>query len=981
MLEESAYRKDRIYRGDSSLLSSHEDDSERSRKSGDLDGDDEPGVEMEDLRRRNRSDTIMTNVSDYGKNVDDKKDEPVTGYNILVLLFILGVTTGVINGCAQWANKTISYYQAQLLLSNAAGPLFFMMSTAFLGGLSALIVKKGAIAATIGSGMPEVKSLLVSDFHHSDFPTIVSFKILCIRLFSIVTAVGSGLSIGIAAPLVHVSICTAYTLIIRVAEFGEFLENHSLRKQIFAAAAGVGMTAVFNAPVGGLLLSIELTSTFYLISNYWRSFMAACVGATMYSIFLLTNSSQGRIFQVNLLTDPFHKWELPVYFMLGGMCGVLALYYLKLHQAWFLMVKPYTIKYPIGTAAAAGAFTALLIFAVGAYSAQGVSESVIVHDVFQDCVISDMQRFPHVSRVGGLLASLMVRTLLTLIGTTLRISCGVFLPVLTIGALLGRIFGQLLQFICGPTATIYVAGYAMVGAVAFVSGTTHTISVAVIVIEQTGQFDMLLPCLIGAVIACGITKSRSLSLYDQGMVNKGLESFELLLKESGGFRYAADVMDETVTSVTRHCTVGDMFKLLENVKQSTFPVIDNAINSRLIGCLDRGDVFSFLKQACEQRDLLPYLHSTLPLDSKLDSRRLERLRQIEARQAWMNAGNLEAISLEGILGGNGLSGSGGEAGHVGGGGGYGNHGRQFHLQSLNLFSKFKSSSNVDKNTSQKQQQQKQQQIELDEHGRPVSRFKGMFGMLNSGKGSGGVADVDSDHSDYEPSGDDDIESGDAVANPIHTPPKDSSSPFTSTSPSAAGHSYAAMAHSPYASGGSAAGAGRINTSHSSGALTAPPLTAASLASSAGAVAPLTPQKGGAPPPPVVLSPFSLHAIPGASPFNSTDNLITKFFAKRTSVLPSRSSADNLDGAAQAPEVYSDAQVSALLCQSVDLTKQPLLAINGFPFTAHRQTTMDQLYVLFEMVKVHCVFVVTNSKRLEGMISKDLLMQSLKNKMR
>jgi len=79
------------------------------------------------------------------------------------------------------------------------------------------------------------------------------------------------------------------------------------------------------------------------------------------------------------------------------------------------------------------------------------------------------------------------------------------------------------------------------------------------------------------------------------------------------------------------------------------------------------------------------------------------------------------------------------------------------------------------------------------------------------------------------------------------------------------------------------------------------------------------------------------------------------------------------------DAITQLRIDTLLVQSVDIARELLLPINGFPFTAHRFTTMDQLYVLFEMVKVQCVFVVTNSNKLEGMISKSLLMQRLKKK--
>ena len=34
----------------------------------------------------------------------------------------------------------------------------------------------------------------------------------------------------------------------------------------------------FHAPIGGVLFSIEVTATFYLVSNYWKAFVASISG-------------------------------------------------------------------------------------------------------------------------------------------------------------------------------------------------------------------------------------------------------------------------------------------------------------------------------------------------------------------------------------------------------------------------------------------------------------------------------------------------------------------------------------------------------------------------------------------------------------------------------------------------------------------------------------------------------------------------------
>jgi hypothetical protein len=49
---------------------------------------------------------------------------------------------------------------------------------------------------------------------------------------------------------------------------------------------------------------------------------------------------------------------------------------------------------------------------------------------------------------------------------------------------------------------------------------------------MTGHVGMLVPCLMVAVIAVGLSKSMGLSIFDLNMVAKGLETLQLLLLDS-----------------------------------------------------------------------------------------------------------------------------------------------------------------------------------------------------------------------------------------------------------------------------------------------------------------------------------------------------------------------------------------------------------------------------------------------------------------
>lgn len=115
---------------------------------------------------------------------------------------------------------------------------------------------------------------------------------------------------------------------------------------------------------------------------------------------------------------------------------------------------------------------------------------------------------------------------LSIIGSTIPVPSGSFIPVFKIGAAFGRIVGELLnmQFPNGirhgkhispvipgmfetyhttesidviiTTFICSLGGYAVVGAAAFSGAVTHSISVSVIAFEMTGQITHIIPMMV-----------------------------------------------------------------------------------------------------------------------------------------------------------------------------------------------------------------------------------------------------------------------------------------------------------------------------------------------------------------------------------------------------------------------------------------------------------------------------------------------------
>jgi len=55
---------------------------------------------------------------------------------------------------------------------------------------------------------------------------------------------------------------------------------------MIAVAVAAGVVATFGAPFGGIIFSIEVTATYYMISNLWKSFVCSTLTLLFLSYFM-----------------------------------------------------------------------------------------------------------------------------------------------------------------------------------------------------------------------------------------------------------------------------------------------------------------------------------------------------------------------------------------------------------------------------------------------------------------------------------------------------------------------------------------------------------------------------------------------------------------------------------------------------------------------------------------------------------------------
>lgn len=90
-----------------------------------------------------------------------------------------------------------------------------------------------------------------------------------------------------------------------IGSFKRVYDSDARNTEMLAAACAVGVATTFYAPIGGVLFSVEVTTDFFAIRNYWRGFFSACCAATVWRLFAVWFRKEGLIFHFVLFLHAY----------------------------------------------------------------------------------------------------------------------------------------------------------------------------------------------------------------------------------------------------------------------------------------------------------------------------------------------------------------------------------------------------------------------------------------------------------------------------------------------------------------------------------------------------------------------------------------------------------------------------------------------------------------------------------------------------
>ncbi|XP_009067828.1 PREDICTED: chloride channel protein 1 [Acanthisitta chloris] len=487
----------------------------------------------------------------------------------------------------------------------------------------------------VGSGIPELKTIMRGVV----LKEYLTLKAFVAKVVGLTAGLGSGMPVGKEGPFVHIASICAAVLSKFMSIFCGVYEQPYYYTDVLTVGCAVGVGCCFGTPLGGVLFSIEVTSTYFAVRNYWRGFFAATFSAFVFRVLAVWNKDAVTItalFRTNFRMDfPFDLRELPAFAVIGICSGFLGAFFVYLnrqvvlcvrrHKTLSLFLTKYRLIYP-------GIITFIIATVTfphgfGQFMAGELMPREAISTLFDNYTwikhTGDTQILgksaawihPDVSVFVTILLFFLVKFCMAVVATTMPIPCGGFMPVFVLGAAFGRLIGEIMAALF-PSGIIFddivyqilPGGYAVIGAAAMTGAVSHTVSTAVICFELTGQISHILPMMVAVILANMVAQSLQPSLYDSIIQVKKLPYLpDLGWNHISKYNiFVEDIMVQDVKFVFSNCTYRDLQTLLQNTTVKTLPLVDSPETMILLGSVERSELQALLQKhiSPERRRLL-----------------------------------------------------------------------------------------------------------------------------------------------------------------------------------------------------------------------------------------------------------------------------------------------------------------------------------------------------------------------------------------
>lgn len=421
-------------------------------------------------------------------------------------------------------------------------------------------------------------------------------RVMFLKAFVSAITISTGGSVGREGPIVQIGSSVG-------SAFGQWLGvSQDKLKILVACGAAAGIAATFNAPIAGVMFSVEIILGNYAIATLVPLIMSS-VMATIIGRWYFGDIPAFEIPTYGLASG----WEIFPYIILGIMTGVLAVGFVKLLYGLEDLADKMPIKGWIKTP--------LILFLVGLMVLQFPQVYGVGYDTITQVLKGETVWYL-------LLMLLPIKMLATSVTLAAGGSGGVFAPSLFLGAVFGGLFGSVMQFFF-PDLVVSSGAYAVVGMSAMVAGTTHApITAFLIIFELTGDYKLILPIMICAILSTFVASLlKKESIYTMKLTRRGVDLSKTAEVSIMQTTKVKDVMDANVIPLNENTGFNDILEKVIHANELCYYVIDD--NGRFKGSFNVHDVKEILSEQSlaglvVAKDLIPIsVNPSIEIDADL----------------------------------------------------------------------------------------------------------------------------------------------------------------------------------------------------------------------------------------------------------------------------------------------------------------------------------------------------------------------------
>ena len=395
------------------------------------------------------------------------------------------------------------------------------------------------------------------------------------------TTIGFGGSVGPEAPIVLTGAAIGSN-IGRLARL-----NYKHTTLLLCCGAGAALAAIFKAPITGVVFVLEILMLDITAGSVIPLLIASITATTM--AFMLRGFDP--ILAVTLApADAFELWQIPLFILLGGLCGLMSWYFTSMNSRvgnFFKGIDKQYKKWLWG-----GVILGVLIFIFPPLYGEGYEGfTSLMHGNAQELFNNSLfYRFRDIDWVIILfvIATMFFKVIAMASTNAAGGVGGTFAPSLFVGAFTGASLALVCNTLFGWEVSI--VSFTLVGMAGVMSGVMKAPLTSIFLIaELSNGYGLFIPLMITACISFAVgyyldpdsIYTKQLRLNGELLTHDKDQSVFVFLK-------LEELMETDFLRIRENMTLGDIVHIISTARRNIFPVIDNF--GRLLGVVQLDDL-------------------------------------------------------------------------------------------------------------------------------------------------------------------------------------------------------------------------------------------------------------------------------------------------------------------------------------------------------------------------------------------------------